>query len=209
MHHIITVKAWASDADEAQSEVDCMIQDSIDQSNNTCGWDYASENIVLITEDQLKAEGFKSFADLEKFKIQERLDTMSHLQAEIRTDLQVLIAPFFLNKVEAVLYVGEEDTEFAAYIEKFLKRKKDIRKPDSFEKILDIFTNVVTSIAKKDCGRSLLMYRMEQIKKLQYCIENPTQTCYTLQSTENNFAELPCHDTKGLTPFYFLCDRHY
>lgn len=208
MHHIITVKAWASDADEAQSEVSSTIEDSIDQSENTCGWDYAGD-IVQITPDQLKTEGFKSFADLEKFKIQERLDTQANLQAEIRTDLQMLIAPFFLSKEEAVLYVSEDqDTEFTAYIEKLLKRKRDIKKPDTFEKILDIFTNVVTGIAKKDCGRSLLMFRMEQIKKLQYCIKSPTHTCYTLQSTENYFAELPC-EQKGLSPFYFLCDRHY
>ena len=213
MHHHIVLKVWADDEETAQSECSSALEDSVNDSENTCGWDYTSgDGPTLITKDMLQSEySVQSYVELEAKMKQEQKDSMDNLIGELKGDLKVLIAPYFLTKKDAPLYVGteEEDKDFMDQVEKVLKRKRDVKVPDSFEALLETMTKVVASIAKKDTGRSLTMYHMEQIKKLQYCIESPMETCYTLQCHENPYAELPCEDKEGKFAFYFIGDRHF
>jgi hypothetical protein len=208
MHHNIVMKVWAEDADDAKSQVSSAIEDSINPEQNNVGWDYSGD-IDLITKDKLQSEyGVKTYSELEKSKLKERDDRMQDLINELHYDLLPTIAPLFLSKDEAPLYVSTENGEFKEYVEKLLKRKKDIKKPETFEKISEVILNILVAIAKKDTSHSMMMWRMEQIKKLQYCVENDMELCYTLQSSENPYAEIPCDDTKGLHAYYFVCDRH-
>ena len=207
MHHHIIVKAWASDSEEAESNVRSEMEDSILPENNTCGWDYV-DHVVLINRLELSSEwGVKTFEELEKNKIKGRLKDLKDLQIQIKDDLMIFLAPYFLSKDEAPLCLNIDNEDLKAYIEKLMKGK-DIKKPDTYEKLVDTFSKILTKIAQKDTGHSMIMYHMEQIKKLQYCIESD-ELYSTLQSTHNYYAELPCDDKTGLSPFYFICDRHF
>ena len=207
MHHQMVLKVWAEDAESAESEASMALDDSISTGNNTCGWDYG--DVILITEDKLQSEhGVKSFKELEMTTRKGQTENMENLIGEVKSDLLLVLTPLFLTKDEAPLYINTEDDDLRKYLEQFLKHKKDINRPDTFEKIHQVITDIVVGIAQKITGRSMLMYRMEQIKKLQYCLDYPDEGD-ALQSHENPFAELPCDDKAGLKPFFFLLDRHF
>jgi hypothetical protein len=208
MHHIIIVKVWAGEEGEAENIVRDAMEESIDASNNTCGWDYFHEAVLIKESDLIHGYDVKTFKELEKKKIAQRHENIKGLSEGINVDIKPLLAPYFLTKEEASLHINTEDDNLKKCVEKILKRKKDITPPDSFEKIVDTFTDLIVSIAKKDTGHSMLMYDMEVIKKLQYCIDDPSPN-NTLQCTDNHYAELPCDNKKGLKPFYFSCDRHF
>ena len=210
MHHNIIIKAWAGDAEEAENLVVDAMEESIQPEHNTVGWDYFDHADLIKEKDLPTNYKVKTFEELEKNYIKERTTQISDKKACIKEDLKIFLAPYFLTKSEAVLCVGTsaEDTEFKKCVEQVLKRKTDIKIPDSFEKILNAITKIVTSIAKKDTGHGMTMFYMEEIKKLQYCIEDPSPG-NTLQCTGNYYAELPCDNKEGLTAFYFRCDRHF
>jgi hypothetical protein len=205
MHHIIYVKAWAGDAEEAENLVRDAMEESIQPEHNTVGWDYFDSVELLKEKDLLQ---HKTFEEFEKKCIEQRNIEINNAKAMIKEELMLLLAPSFLTKTEAVLHINTENEDFKKCVEHILKKKTDIKVPDSFEKILNIITEVTASIAKKDTGHGMAMYYMEQIKKLQYCIDDPSPY-NTLQCTANNYAELPCDDKEGLTAFYFSCDRHF
>jgi hypothetical protein len=205
MHQIIVIKAWGGDADEASSDVSCALEDSIDPKQNTCGWDYVGD-VTLITKPMLQPEfGVSSYAELEKKMLQRRLNSMNSLIKGLRNDLLPIIAPQFMTKNDAVLCVGNDYLK--KHVEKTLKRKRDIKRPDTFETISEVILNLLVSIAKKDTGHSMMMWRMGQIKKLQYCFTDP-HSSNTLQCSENPYAELPCDNKRGLSPYFFTGDRH-
>lgn len=199
--HIIVIKAWGDDADDTSYEVLSALEDSIDPKHNTCGWD-SVRDVTLITKPMLRPEfGVSSYAELEKKMLQGRLDSMNNLIEKLRNDLLPIIAPQFMTKNDAVLCVGKNCLK--EHVEKTLKRKRDIKRPDTFETISEVILNLLVSIAKKDIPS--MMWRMEQIKKLQYCF---TDSSDTLQSSENNYAELPCDNKEGLSPYFFTGYRH-
>lgn len=208
MHHLIIVKVWAGDKDEAHSLVLDELNTSIETDHNTVGWDYVAEDSpVLITKTMLKTD-YASFEEFEKKCLQERLDNMKGLEAELKNDVLPLMAPLFMTKADAPLLVNTECDELKAVIEKILKRKKDIVRPDTFEKITDAVLKVLVSVAKRDTTHSMAMWRMEQIKKLYRCIEFPQDTSNTLQCSENHYAEVG-EQGKGMKPFFFYGDRHF
>ena len=206
-HHIMIVKAWAGDEVEAENIVVDAMEESLDKSNNTVGWDYFDKAVLIKESDLLRDHGVKTFKELEKKHLAARHEHIIGLGEQIKDGIKPLLAPYFLTKNEASLHITAEDDEFKKCVEKILKRKRDVNPPKDFEKIVDTFTNLVVNIAKKDMGHSMLMFYMEGIKRLQYCIDDPTPY-HTLQSEDNYYAELPCDNKKQLKPFYFSCDRH-
>jgi hypothetical protein len=207
-HHIIIVKVWAGDAEEAEDIVAGAMEESINDANNTVGWDYFDKAVFIKESDLLRDHGVKTFKELEKKLLAARHEHIIGLSEQIKDGIKPLLAPYFLTKDEASLHITTEDDEFKKCVEKILKRKKDINPPKDFEKIVDTFTNLVVNIAKKDTGHLMLMFYMERIKRLQYCIDD-SSPYNTLQSDDNYYAELPCdEDKKQLKPFYFSCDRH-
>ena len=208
MHHKIVVKVWAGEEGEAENIARDAMEESIEANLNTAGWDCFDSAKLIEKKDLQPNYGVNSFEELEKKKIAQRHENIKGLSEGINVDIKPLLAPYFLTKEEASLHINTEDDNLKKCVEKILKRKKDITPPDSFEKIVDTFTDLIVSIAKKDTGHSMLMYDMEVIKKLQYCIDDPSPN-NTLQCTDNHYAELPCDYKKGLKPFYFSCDRHF
>lgn len=207
-HHYIVVKVWADDKDEAETFVKEAMEDSIDASNNTCGWSYLNECTIINEIDLLQYYKVRTFKELEKKYIAERREHIKGLSECLNADIKPLLAPYFLTKDEAPLYITTEDDDLKKHVEEILKRKRNTTPPKGFEKIVGTFTNFLLSIAKKDVGHSMIMLNMEAIKKLQYCIDDPS-IYNTLQCIDNYYAELPCKNKKGLKPFYFNCDRGY
>jgi hypothetical protein len=210
MHHIITVKAWDIDEETAHSQVLSALEDSITPEQNTVGWDYVTaDHPILINKGMLQTEyGVKTYAELERKMLQGQRDSLNHLIGNLRDDILPMIAPIFMTKNDAPLFISTENDELKAIIEKLLKRKKDNIRPDTFEGITDAILKIMVSVAKKDTGRSMAMWRMEQIKKMQTCIEFPRDTSYTLQCSENPYSELPCDNKKGISPYFYYADRH-
>jgi hypothetical protein len=210
MHHGLVLKVWGEDEDSARSTALCELEDSITPEHNTVGWDYlSSDHPTIITKGDLKAVyHVKTYAELEQFKLRERRESLDHLIKNLRDDILPMLAPIFMTKTDAPLFIPTENEELTAYIEKLMKRKRDTVRPATFEGIADAVLKIMVSVAKKDTGHSLAMYRMEKIKQVQACLEYPLDTSYTLQCTENYYAELPC-DEKGLSPYFFFADRHF
>jgi hypothetical protein len=211
MHHGIVIKVWDFDEETARSQVLCSLEDSITAEHNTVGWDYVSEESpTLITKDLLQSEHqVKTYADLEKKMLREQKESLNDLIHELRDDIIPMVAPFFLTKDDAPLLITSDNDKLKACIEKLMRRKKDNVRPNTFEGITDAILNVMVSVAKKDTGSSLAMWRMEQIKKMQACIEFLTDTTYTFQCSENHYAELRCDNKKGMHPYFYFADRHF
>jgi hypothetical protein len=211
MHHNIVIKVYGADDDEARNIAFDTLEDSLTPSHNTVGWSYVSQDsLLLITKDQLQPEyGVTTYADLKQKMIQEQKMSLDNLIAQLQADLLPMIASIFLTKDEAPLLINTENDALKAYIEKLMKRKRDVVRPTTFEGIANAFLKIIVSIAKKDTGHSLAMWRLEQIKKMQACIDFPKDISYTLQCTENHYAELPYDDKKGMHPYFYHADRHF
>ena len=138
MHHHIIVKVWAGDAEEAESIVSDEMENSTRPENNTIGWDYFGGATRIEEKDLPNNYQVKSFKELEKKYIEDREIEINDAKAKIKEDLMIFLAPFFLTKTEAILYVNTENDEFKKCVERILKRKTDIKTPDSFEKVLNI-----------------------------------------------------------------------
>lgn len=204
MHHNIIVKVWAENEDLAYSEVSSVINHSINQRGNSVGWDYSGDITQITKKDLLSKYGVKTFAELERTLIKKRQKAIDNLVNELKHDLIPMIAPIFLNRNEAPLYINTENDELKVYIRKLMTRKKDIKKPQSFEDIIKVILEILINITKKD----MVMYVMEQLNKLQNCVKFPEELYYTLQSINNHYAIIPCDNTKGLRAYYFVCDLH-
>jgi hypothetical protein len=205
-HQRIILKVWGGDAEEAEAEARSTLEESIELNNNTCGWEYV-DDILLITKDMLQPEfNVSSYGELEKKMLQKRQTVMDDLIGDLKEELLPTLAPLFMTKNDAVLLINTENDSLKVYIEKFLKQKKDIKKPDTFETLSETILNLLVFIAKKDSDHSMIMWRMERIKKLQYCFEDPHPS-NTLQSFENPYAEIPCDNKKGLSPYFFIGNR--
>ncbi len=202
-HHVIITKVWAVDKEEAEGIVAGEMEDSIQERL----FDYF-DHADPIEEKDLQSYGVKTFKEFDIKQFEDRRIQIRDRTAQIKDGLKTLLAPYFLTKDEAALCITTEDGEFKKCVEKTLKRKHDVKPPNTFDEMADVISKVVTAIAKKDTGSSMLMFYMEQIKKLQYCIDDP-QPYNTLQCTENYYAEIPCDNKRGLKAFYFACDRHY
>jgi hypothetical protein len=210
-HHGIVLKVWEADEDSARSLALCELEDSITPEHNTVGWDYLSgDHPTIITKGDLQAVySVKTYAELEQLKLREQKESLDDLVKDLRDDILPMLAPIFMTKTDAALFINTENDELTAYIEKLMKRKKDNVKPATFEGITDAVLKIMVSVAKKDTGRSMAMWRMEKIKQVQACILYPTDTSYTLQCTENHYAELPCDNKKGMSPYFYFADRHF
>ena len=209
MHHHIVIKAWDVDEETARFQVLNALEDSITPEQNTVGWDYVNSNHpILITKGILQSDyGVKTYAELERKMLQRQRESLDDLIKELRDDILPLVAPVFMTKNDALLFISTENDDLKEYIEKLLKRKRDNVKPITFEGITEAILKIVVSIAKKDTEGSMAMWRMEQIKKLQYCITDPSPY-HTLQCSENPYAELPCDNKKGMSPYFYYGDRY-
>jgi hypothetical protein len=212
MHHGIVLKVWGADEDEAHSQAASDLEDSVEASHNTVGWDYvSSESPILITKDRLQPDyKVKSYAELEQKMLRRQRESLDGLIKELKNDMLPILAPVFMTKTDAPLFIDTESDELKAYIEKLMKRKKDTIRPATFEEITDAVLKIMISVAKKDTGSSMAMWRMEHIKKMQACIEFPGDTSCTLQSNDNPYAELPYDgDKNGTSPYFYFADRHF
>ena len=86
-------------------------------------------------------------------------------------------------------------------IEKYLKKHPSVTGRSK----VDLITEVVTSMSRT---HGMLEYYVEQIHKLQDCIEYPQEQNCTLQCTNNYFADCT-KDTMGSKIFYVRTDRHF
>ena len=213
MHHGIVLKVLGADEDEARSQALSDLEDSIDPSHNTVGWDYvSSDSPILITKGNLQPDyKVKSYAELEQKMLREQKESLDHLIKELQDDMLPILAPIFMTKTDAPLFIDTESDELKAYIEKLMKRKKDTVRPATFEEIADAVLKIMISVAKKDTGSSMAMWRMEHIKKMQACITFPGDTSCTLQCNDNPYAELPYDGdiNNGTSPYFYFADRHF
>jgi hypothetical protein len=205
-HHTIIAKVWADTEEEAEATVVDAMEDSIQSSHNSEGWSYF-DSATLINKLELPSKfGVKTFEELETKLIKNRQDTMDSFIAQVKDDLIVKLAPYFLDKREAALYIDTENKELKEHVEKILKKKKDIVKPVTFEDVTNIFVKIVTDIPKDDMTHSMTMYRLNKIKKLQRCTGIADMED-SLQCNVNPFAEFPYDDDIPLTAYYFECIR--
>jgi hypothetical protein len=202
MHHIIVIKVFAGDSEEGENLVRDALEDSLTPGNNTTGWEFVGD-VDLITKEELQFFKVSSYKELEAMKKQEQKNNMASLIANLRQDILPLIAPLFMTKTDACLLISTKNEYLKERVETLLKAKEDVKRPDTFESIMDAFMKVLVDIAM---GHSMAMWRMKQIKKMEDCFTEPLPY-NTLQSMDNPYAELPCKNKKGLHPYYFLCDR--
>lgn len=208
MHHKIVIKVWAGNSEEGEQFVRDALEDSISAEHNTCGWNYAGD-VELITKKMLQTI-FKvsTYRELEINSKRGQKEDQDHLLLNLREEILPLLAPLFMNKADAALYVATENRELKEYIEKLFKTRRDIKRPKTFEEIAEAFMKVFAIISKQERRSIMPMWYMEQISKLQRCLDSPNEPSNTLQCSENHYAELPYENKKGLHPYYFLCDRH-
>lgn len=202
MHHGIVIKVWAEDSDSALEAAMEALNDSIDPSNNICGWDYVNEgNTYVINAPLLSVHGVSSFKALEKQQKQQRKDSLKDLIVDFENTIKPYLAEFLLTKNDAVLCLQDETLK--PIVEKRLKSKEDILVP-SFP---DIVKKVVKTIVDL-LDPVNLMYLIKKIDRLQRCIEETLSLSRTLQSTDNGYAEIKCDDKKNKHPYYVWGDRH-
>jgi hypothetical protein len=202
MHHGVILKVWAEDKDSALQEALEALENSIDQSNNICGWDYVSEgNTYVIDDSLLSVHGVSSFKDLEKQQKKQRKDNLKDLIVDFENTIKPYLAEFLLTKRDAALCL--QDETIRAVVEKRLKAKKDIAVPCFPDLVKKIVTTIVDLLEPVN-----LMYLTKKIDRLQRCIEEPLNLNRTLQSTDNGYAEIPCEDKKNKHPYFVFGDRH-
>lgn len=207
MHHKIIVKVWADDEEEAENAAKDALEDSV-QENNSCGWDYLSDDMEHITEDKLPQFGVKTFEELEKKYTGERKKAIQTTKESIREILQKELSDY-IAKDDVPLLLTKHDDEFNAVLEKVLKSKKKPKKlPTDYTGLVNLVLKVMVDTSSRE---TLAMYYMEKINELERCISSPESLEYTLQCTENHFAEIPRENTNAADDskaFYFWADRH-
>lgn len=200
-HHIMIVKAYAKTEEAARHYVLNALEETIGAN-----WDYVSEDLALITKDQLQTEyQVASFKELEKVHEKNRYLRLKEMQDELKDTIKVKLAEKCLRKKDMALYIN--DTDLSHVIEELAKDEQDKLIPDNFQDLLKLYAELFADLAKDKT--SLTSYYMRKISDLQDCIDCPLTLEYTLHSTDNFFAEIPADNEKGLKAFYFLTDRHY
>lgn len=219
MHHKILVKIKADNIDEARDEAKSYLENSIDASENTVGWDYLNDDIITVTEEDLKQHGVKTFKALEKA-------WLKSTSANYRDHLKSLKDIFFTELVKRHLsgtkvktYVGYKDRYGFVVSSDSLKKKdtshdpvgdalrhaarKKIVKPLPIR--LDTLAEEMVDIVNPKTDM-MIEYHIRQLDKLDTCKRYPKETHTTLQCSDNHFADL---NGEGTETYYFIFDRHF
>ena len=217
MSHVgITLKVWAETDDEALSTALSELRDSVmtgEDGHNITGWDGVEEGETrILTKKDLKVYGLKSFAELERFLLQEQQARLAKLTEELSNSLKIALAPFLLSKKDAPLCLGDQyGDQFSDLVEKRLKAKRDIE-PLMFLELTDKIARAIVGglewQSPSQPGGLGLNYLLKKIMRLQKAIEYPGDNTETLQCVDNHYAQIN-EKTKGTTAYYVFGVRHY
>jgi len=210
MHINCIMKIKANDEDEARNAAQYYAERSIDAENNNTGWDYASQDgYRVITPAILKSDyNCQTYQELEEHYAQKREESIKEMQERIHDEILRHLVKTHLSLKDAPLLINEnfskEIQKFATYI---LKKKNHHPKPlpGDFLSLVDFIARTVTAVTRRP--GSILDYYIKQINKIQNCIDDPYNHQYTLQCTENFYADLT-KETNGKKVFYVKSDRH-
>lgn len=209
-HYAMILKVWADDAEEAKDLATSALEESVEAENNTTGWDYVGDVEVITPEMLQKDFQVSSYKELEEKYTQERVEALAAMKANLKRTIKVSLAKRFLPRDEAPLYLQDDPEdiqgEFKSYIEKLLKSKKNIKTPKTFDEILNGVLDAIEDEIKKD---GMFEYYLNQMHKIQKCINYPEDTYTTLQCSENHFATLNEDEkVEGQSVYYVYGDRH-
>lgn len=206
----MVLKVWADDAEEAKDLATSALEESVEAENNSTGWDYVGDVEVITPEMLQKDFQVSSYKELEEKYTQMRIDNLAAMKANVKRTIKVSLAKRFLPKEEAPLYLQDDPEdfqgEFKSYIEKLLKSKKTIKTPKTFDEVLNGVMDVIEDEIEKD---GMFEYYLNQMHKIQKCINYPNDTYITLQCSENHFAVLNEDEkVEGQAVYYVYGDRH-
>lgn len=220
-HYGIVIKIWAEDEDSALQEALNLLEKSCEAPQNDCGWGYVDigDAYVMTPEEfkKIKGKKIKSFSGLEKHLKQLRLKNKDDLLTELSAKLTPGLAEILMTKSDAPLLIGVENPynvastiqrrtiNLAEILDQRLKSPKDITVP-TFPDIVNKVALAI-SMAMNPYGVNLV-YTLRRLQSLNCCIAFPWDTSYTLQSTDNPYAEITCKDRKNKHPYYIHGARH-
>ena len=217
MHVKILIKIRALNSSDAKEVVEEALNESVHEGNST-GWDYVGgiKQIVKTVTDESKISlgNFKSFKELEKHWHNSTLKNMRNYERQIEDELFLKLAKKYMPQKEVPLYLdrknyyGNETRGLPEIIQKKLKSKtSEIKLPQTYEKMIQIFSSEIIKEAKNTVG--MVLYYLKEIHKIQSHLDYPEDREYSLQSTNIHFADFSAdEEIEGEETYYFLCDRH-
>ena len=201
MHIFLLAEVRADNAKDALEQAKSLIEDSLEERDNTCGWDYVGDCKTLTKKD-LAHYGIKTFKEFKENLINERKERIKVFEDRLLEELRKFLIPKYLPLSEAPLYLEGHGGE----VSKILKTKRGGRLPKDYDEFEKAIMSVFNHIASKR-GFNMAEYYRKMIKELWACINNPQDKYKTLQSTDNHFADLTA-DTTGKKTYYVSTDRH-
>jgi hypothetical protein len=224
MHHHLVIKIHAPNLDDGKEEVRSIMEESVEDSNNTVGWDYVGDISQIILDkakDKINLEeeyGVKTFEALEKKLLNEGKDVSSDLEL-IKNHLFALLAPAYLSGKEAPTYLGTDDERVTDIATKAIQSGKIPVLPQNFHELLEVFLKNLNQVAKKD---GMLIYYIRKLTETYRATRNVkdkkiqgySDAAGILQCTEAPFMEMWSSSLNPKKPvkhkiFYFVADRHF